>query len=224
MEDLHFHIRDGINNMYELHKFIDNGKAIGINKFCMLEHGNRISPKHFGYLDSFEAIDEMKKSISLIKKNNKDVEILSGIEIDYSNNLNFRKRTLELIEYGHFDLVIGGIHSFNFDDGSEYFNFIIDMINNYPINVIAHFKLRDNWIEYKETIEKVVLEASRHNTMIEINTSDRSLWNEEQFDFMMDILIKYNCSYTCGSDSHHSCEIGTNYDILERRLKKRGFI
>ena len=224
MEDLHIHIRDGINNKEELQRFINNGKKCGINKFCMLEHGNRISPKHFGYLDSFTSIDEMNKSIDEIKKENKDIEILSGIEIDYSPNLLFRKRTIELVEYGRFDLVIGGIHSFKFEDGRDYFNYVLDMITSYPIDVIAHIKLRENWSEYKELIEKVVDNASKKNISIEINSSDRSIWNDEQFEFMMDMMSKYNCTYTCGSDSHHSDEMGINYNITENRLKKRGLL
>ena len=224
MEDLHFHIRDGINNKEELQKFINNGKNYGINKFCMLEHGNRISPKHFGYLDSFTSIDEMNKSIDEIREDNKDVEILSGIEIDYSPDLEFRKRTIELIEYGHFDLVIGAIHSFKFEDGKEYFNYVLDMIASYPIDVIAHIKLRENWEEYKDLIENIIIEASIKNIKIEINSSDRSLWNEEQFEFMIDMILKHNASITCGSDSHHSNEMGTNYALVEKRLKKRGLL
>lgn len=224
MEDLHFHIRDGIYNEQELQKFIDNGKKNGINRFCMLEHGNRLSPKHFGYLDSFETIDKMNESISSIKKNNEDVEILSGIEIDYSNDLNFRNRTFQLINYGCFDIVIGGIHGLKVVDGTEYFECILDMINNYPINIIAHIKLRDDWKNFKHIIEKIIKSASSKNIKIEINTSDRSIWNDEQFDFMMDMILEYNCPYSCGSDAHHSSEMGTNYDVLEYRLKRRGLL
>ena len=224
MEDLHFHIRDGIGNKNELQKFIDNGKRFGIDTFCMLEHGNRVSPKHFGYLDSFSSIDKMKQSIEEIKENNKNVKILSGIEIDYSSEPKFRQRTFELIEYGRFDLVIGGIHGLKFRDTDEYFNKILDMINMYPINIIAHIKLKNDWVKYKDLIEKIVLEAGKKKIKIEINSSDRSLWSEEQFNFMIDMILKHNASYTCGSDSHHSNEIGTNYNIIERRLNKRGLL
>jgi len=224
MEDLHLHIRDGINNKKELQEFINNGKNYGINKFCMLEHGNRVSPKHFGYLNSYSAIDAFIASIDEIKEENKDIEILSGIEIDYSPDLEFRKRTFELLEYGHFDLVIGGVHSLELTNERDYFNYILDMIEFYPIDVIAHIKLRTNWAEYKDLIKFVIVKASKKNIKIEINSSDRSLWNEEQFEFMMDMILKYNVSYTCGSDSHHSNEIGTNYELIENRLKKRGLI
>ena len=41
---------------------------------------------------------------------------------------------------------------------------------------------------------------------------------------MIDMILKHNAPITCGSDSHHSNEMGTNYALVEKRLKKRGLL
>ena len=221
MEDLHIHIRDGIDDLSQLQKFIDVGRKNNIDTFCFLEHGNRISPKHVGYLDNYDSIDKMKKSINFIRNNNKDIIIYSGIEIDYSTELEFRNKTLNLLEYGKFDIVIGSIHNFKFDDEEKYFDYIIDMINNYPINIIGHIKLKENYKDYYNKIEEIIKMCHDKKIKIEINTSERSIWNEEQFNYMIDLLNKYNVSFTCGSDAHKNEDVGFNYKLLNRRLKKR---
>lgn len=208
MEDMHIHIRNGINNLEELKKFIDKGIDQKINTFLLLEHGNRISEKHIGYLNSYSKIDEFNKSIIEIQNLYKDIKIFKGIEIDYSIDLKFRKDTLDLLKYGNFDLVIGSIHSYKFDDGLDYFKYIIDMINNYPINIIGHIILRDNWEEYKEILKEIIFLCSKKNIKIEFNTSDRSKWNNEQFMFMLNEMNKYDVSYSFGSDAHCSDEVG----------------
>lgn len=218
MQDLHIHIRDGINNIYELQKFIDNAKKYDIDDLCFLEHSNRISDKHFGYLDDFNRIDEFNSTIEEIRKLNSGISIRSGIEIDYSTNLEFRQRTMDLINYGHFDIVIGSIHSYKFEDGINYFKYILDMLDNYPISIIGHIKLLDNYLDYKDIIGEVIKKAKSKNVSIELNTSDRSIWNDEQYEFMIDLINKYDVAITCGSDSHHENQIFHNYDILSKRL------
>ena len=70
----------------------------------------------------------------------KDMKTIHGTTRANFNNMivgvseGFQK-TLELIEYGHFDLVIGGIHSFKFEDGRNYFKYVLDMISSYPIDI-----------------------------------------------------------------------------------------
>ena len=222
MMNMHIHIRDGIDNIEKFQKFVDNGKANGIDYFVFLEHGNRISPNHKGYLVSHDAIDKRKKSINLIKEKNKDVEIYNGIEIDYSFDTSFRNETNNILEYGKFDFVIGGVHGYKYDDRKTYFEYIIDMIINYDIDIVAHIKLYDDWKEYEDYLEKIAIECSKKNVMIEINSSTRSIWNEEQLEYMLKLMKKYSINYTIGSDAHHLEELMENYQILKKRLLKLG--
>jgi len=218
MEDMHIHIRDGINNLEELKKFIERGISKKIKKFLLVEHGNRISEKHIGYLTSNKQIDDFKDSITKIQNIYKDIKILKGIEIDYSIEPSFRKDTLNILKYGDFDLVIGSIHSYQFTDGLDYFKYIIDMINNYPIDIIGHIILRDNWEEYKDILKKIIILCSKKNIKIEINTSDRSRWNNEQLSFMLNEMNKYGVMYSFGSDAHSSEEVGYRIEETYERV------
>lgn len=218
MEDMHIHIRDGIDNIDELKKFIDIGLSKKIKTFLLLEHGNRISEKHIGYLNSNNHIDKFNNAVSQIRKVCGDIKIYKGIEIDYSVDLNFRKQTLDLLRYGNFDLVIGSIHSYQFKDRRDYFKYIIDMINNYPINIIGHIILKENWEEYKEILKEIIKLCSKNSVKIEINTSERSRWNDQQLSFMLTEMLKSNVSYLFGSDAHSSDEVGNGIEEFYEKV------
>ena len=116
--------------------------------------------------------------------------------------------------------MIGSIHSIKFTDGLDYFNSIIDMINNYPISIIGHLKLRENWKDYKEVIEKIILLCKKKNIAVEINTSHRSLWDEEQFAYIFSLINQNDVKYTIGSDAHNINQIGDNYSLVKGRIRK----
>ena len=220
MMDLHIHIRDIINGVSSFDEYILAEIENGVNEVCFLEHGDRISEKHHGYLVDDESASVLKNVVESAKAKYPKLDIYNGIELDYSMDIDFRNRTLEYLKKNNFDIVIGSIHCYKFNDGKDYFNSIIDMINNYPIDIIGHIKLRENWREYVNIIEEIIRLCSEKNIKIEINTSDRSLWNEEQFDFMLSLMKQYNVNYTIGSDAHHLDEIGKNYKLVMNRLDR----
>ena len=53
--------------------------------------------------------------------------------------------------------------------------------------------------------------------MFDINTSDRSRWNIQQLEYMLNLFKKYGTRYTVGSDAHNIDEIG--YHIKEEYIK-----
>ena len=57
--------------------------------------------------------------------------------------------------------------------------------------------------------------------MMEINTSDRSIWNIEQLNYMLDLFKKYDIKYTIGSDAHKVEELGVNYDLMYSYLDNK---
>ena len=166
----------------------------------------------------------MKESINKIKMLNKDVVIYNGIEIDYSFDKKVRKETKNIINYGKFDYVIGGVHGYKYDKREVYFEYILDMIKNYSINIVAHIKLYDDWKKYINYLEKIVVECEKRNVMIEINTSARSIWTEDQLEYMLTLMKKHSVKYTIGSDAHHLETLTENYDIIRERLLKLGEI
>lgn len=220
--DMHIHIRNILNDSSSIDDYILRLREYNCNNVCFLEHGERISKKHSGYLVDVLTAKKLKEIVKNANKTYKDIKILSGIEIDYSSDNDFRDRTIKYLSRNNFDVVIGSVHSLKVNDASEYFYAVWDLINNYPINVLGHLKLRENWNDYVALIEKIVILCKEHNVAIEINSSERSLWNEEQFFYMLSLIDKYNVSYTIGSDSHSLEDIGVNYDILQKRLANRG--
>ena len=130
MMDLHIHIRDIINKINSFDEYINEECKNGVDKICFLEHGDRISEKHHGYLVDDESANVLKKIVENAKSKYPNLDIYNGIELDYSMDTDFRNRTLDYLEKNNFDIVIGSIHCYKFNDGKDYFNSIIDMVNN----------------------------------------------------------------------------------------------
>ena len=220
MVDMHIHARDILEGKNSINDFIEKEKKFGVDTIVFLEHGMRISEKHNGILIDDDSYDNLKKTVEIARQKFPQLYIYSGIEIDYSYDNEFREKNLNYLSHHNFDFVIGSIHSIKFKGGLDYFNSIIDMINNYPISIIGHLKLRENWKDYRESIKKIVLLCKEKNVAIEINTSNRSLWDEEQFAYMFSLIDENNVKYTIGSDAHNINQIGENYSLIKKRLRK----
>lgn len=220
MKDMHIHVRKGIEDVEILQQYVIKCINCNLTEVLLLDHGNRISPKHQAVLYNDDVIIKFKKNIDKVRREYPNIKINYGIEIDFSYDNDFRKETLNLIQIGNFDYVIGAIHSIQFTDGLDYFKAILNMIENYPIDIIGHIKLRDDWEKYKVILEEIVSKSSQKKIMIEINTSDRSIWNLEQLQFMLDLFKKYNNEFTIGSDAHSIDEIGYKLEKTHKLLRK----
>lgn len=220
MLDMHVHVRDILEGKNSVSDFIEKEKKFKVDKIVFLEHGMRISEKHHGLLIDDVNYIKLKRIVEIARQEYPELYIYSGIEIDYSYDNEFREKTLNYLKLHNFDYVIGSIHSIKFTDGLDYFNSIIDMINNYPISIIGHLKLRENWKDYKEVIEKIILLCKKKNIAVEINTSHRSLWDEEQFAYIFSLINQNDVKYTVGSDAHNINQIGDNYSLVKGRIRK----
>ena len=220
MLDMHVHVRDILEGKNSVNDFIEKEKKFEVDTIVFLEHGMRISEKHHGLLIDDINYIKLKRTVDIARQEYPELNIYSGIEIDYSYDNEFREKTLKYLKLHNFDYVIGSIHSIKFTDGLDYFNSIIDMINNYSISIIGHLKLRENWKDYKEVIEKIILLCKKQSIAVEINTSDRSLWDEEQFAYMFSLINQNDVKYTVGSDAHNINQIGDNYSLVKKRIRK----
>ena len=218
ISDMHIHIRDGYQDLNILRLYANKAIERGIAKVVFLEHGNRLSNKHSSILSTRHNIDVYKNTLN--KYHDSRLTVLSGIEIDYSDDLNFRKKTLELLDYGSFDWIIGSIHSIKFDNKCDYYYAIIDLINNYKINCIGHIKLDDDYMDYQDILDKIVKKAHDKNICIEINTSDRSRWSEEQLVYMLELMQKYNTKFIIGSDAHNYNEVGYLVEKTDKKIRE----
>lgn len=87
MEDMHIHLKDAIYDQLLFNKYVSKCIDMNLSKVVFLDHGNRISPKHKAVLNTKEAIDSFSSLINEYRNNNLNkLEIIKGIEIDYSND------------------------------------------------------------------------------------------------------------------------------------------
>lgn len=220
MEDMHIHLKKGINNYEIMKEYVKRCIELGRTKVLFLDHGNRISPKHTPVLNNEKVIDEFLLLIKRLKEEFNTIEIYSGIEVDYSNKEEFINNELKLMNK-EFDYILGSVHGIKSLTEEEYYKSNIDLIDIYPINILCHLRLYDDYLNYSDLIEEVVKKCGEKNIRIEINTSERAIWSFEQFIYMMNLLRKYDVKYTIGSDAHAIEEIGTNYDKLNDYFKNR---
>lgn len=222
MEDMHIHLRKAIFDQNLFDKYIQKCIEKKLDRVVFLDHANRISAKHNPVLSTKDTIDEFNKKILAFKNSNfsKTLKVIRGIEIDYSKNVDFRNETFKILNYGNFEWIVGAIHSMKFEDLGQYLKAIIDMLNNYTINVIAHLKMNDDYHKYDELFIEIFRICHIKNVSIEINTSDRSRWNDEQLYYMLNLMKEYKVKYVISSDSHRLEEIGYMVEDTIKKVKE----
>lgn len=220
MHDMHIHVREGIWDINILESYVLKSIELGINEVLLLEHGRRISTKHHSYLNDYNTVLTFINNIEILRKKYQEVKILFGIEIDYSYDPDFTKETIKFLSEAKFDVVIGSIHSIKISEFKDYLNYIIKMITNYPINIVGHIKLLDNWREFETYLVDIIKICSRRGLTIEVNTSSRSLWTDEQLEFMISNIKKYNGNFTLGSDAHVIQEIGGKINETSMKIER----
>ena len=217
MTDMHIHIKNGIYVQKIFDDYVKKCIDMDLKKVVFLDHGNRVSTKHREVLSSKESILAFDQMINKFRRESSNLTILKGIEIDYSNDINFRRKTLEILNLGKFEWVVGAIHSLKFNNTSDYLNAVIDMINNYKIHCVAHIKLEEDYHLYMDLLKYICKLCSSKNIFIEINTSDRSIWTDEQMIDMINLFDEFNVQTCFSSDAHCVDEIG--YKIKETKRK-----
>lgn len=220
MEDMHIHLKKGVNDYEIMKEYINRCIELGLKKVIFLDHGNRATPNHKSVLNNDEVISKFLELVELARSEYKNINIYTGIEVDYSKDEEFRRNEEKLMN-NNFDYILGSVHGIKLLTEEEYYKNNIDLIDSYKIDILCHLRLYDNYLEYDYLIEEIVKKCSEKNIKIEINTSDRSLWSLEQFEYMMNLLRKYKVDYVVGSDSHNVDELGTNYNLINSYFKNR---
>ena len=108
----------------------------------------------------------------------------------------------------------------SFDDYENYLEAIIDMLNNYDINVIAHIKKTNQYNIYDNLFGQILDICKKKKVLIEINTSDRSRWDDDQLYYMLKIMKSHNVKYVFSSDAHKVEDIGYMIKETEEKVKK----
>ena len=215
MKDFHIHLKKGIHDYDVMKEYIDRCIELGIDEVVFLDHGNRVSSKHHPVLTDQKIIQEFFKMVRRARREYKNITIHTGIEVDYFPDRKRQKQEIDLMNSG-FDYILASVHGvkeLNLDENG-YYQAILDVVKKYPLQILAHLKLYDDYLEHDDMIRKILMECGKKNVMIEINTSDRSIWSLEQFQYMFHLFQEYHISYTVGSDAHAIEEIGMNYSLV----------
>ena len=222
MKDFHIHLKKGVTDYDVMKQYIDRCIELGIDEVIFLDHGNRTSPNHKPVLNNKKIIKEFLKLIDRARSEYKNITIHSGIETDYFPDKEKQDNEIGLMNSG-FDYVVSSVHGvkyLNLDD-TGYYKAMLDTVKKYPLNILAHLKLYDDYKEHDKIINQILKECKKKNVMMEINTSDRSIWNIEQLNYMLDLFKKYDIKYTIGSDAHKVGELGVNYDLMYSYLDNK---
>ena len=73
---------------------------------------------------------------------------------------------------------------------------------------------------YDDLFKEILDICNKKNVLIEINTSDRSRWDDDQLYYMLEIMKKYNVNYVYSSDAHKFEEIGHMIKETEKMVKR----
>lgn len=220
MEDMHIHVRDAVDDYSKLKLYIKHCIDLGLKKVLFVEHGPRISKNHLSRLDTTDKILKFKANIERAKKEYPNLQISCGIELDFSYDKEFNENNNKLTDIG-FDYVISAIHHYRFTNGRDYLKAIIQMIDTCRFDIIGHMLLKYDWKNCLELIDIVLAKAKEKEIIIEINTSDRSRWEDDALKYMLRKMNEYGITYTISSDAHSVEEVG--YMIAETTKKVEEF-
>lgn len=220
MEDMHIHLKTGVTDINIMRDYVEKCRKSNIDKVLFLDHGNRVSNKHTPVLNDLEIVKQFLNNIQIVRKEYPKIEINAGIESDFFYNKEFAEKEINLIKNSNFDMVIGSVHGMSNADYKEYLQANIDMLETYPINILGHLKLRKDYEKYKVMIEKIVKKATEKNVKFDINTSDRSRWNLQQLEYMLELFAKYGTEYNLGSDAHSIVEIAYQIEDMNVKIQK----
>jgi len=197
--ELHLHTRysDGACTIEEM---VEAAIAQGYEYIAVTDHSESL---RIASGLTVEDLEEQAKEIAEVQKKYPDFKILSGIEVDIlsDNNLDFSDEVLEKL-----DLVIGSIHSGFTQSEAEINERIITAMENPNVDIIAHprGRLLGKREAYPVDMDKIIKEAARTGTALEINASPSRLDLDDHYAKKAkeaDVKISIN------TDAHHTREL-----------------
>ncbi len=199
--DLHIHSNfvlepshgPGINSIEEI---LEQAKKLGYSYVGIADHPPAMSTH--SPTEMAKLIEKRTKYIQNMKKDNKSVHVLNGLEIDIlgDGSLSVPDEVLETLDY-----CIAGIHSGHRGDGSTLTNRIIKALENPQVDIISHptGRLIDKRPSFDADWDKIFETAAKFNKVLEINGSPERL---DLRDDLVRSAIKYGVMLIIGSDAH----------------------
>ncbi|MGM0409791.1 MAG: histidinol-phosphatase [Bacillota bacterium] len=202
--------------------------------------------KEIGFSDHNEFIEDFNWDNLHYIKNNSDIDIRLGIEIDYKKSE--EEKIMKLVSKYNFDYVIGSVHKINdwpidHPDYKEeyknwdlealykkYFEIIIKMVESNLFDIIGHIdliKIFNNKIDinkYENQFNKLLKKIKEHDIVVEINTNGLNKEVNEIYPSynLLKIIVNNDIPVTFGSDAHRPQRVGENIELVYNNLKKLG--
>jgi histidinol-phosphatase (PHP family) len=224
-------------------EYIESAKAAGIREIGFSEHLNLVVQNQEWCLDP-ERVPEYISHIKSIAKKEKNIEIRTGLEVDY-----FPGREKEIFDFTDplkLDYIIGSVHYMRdttVDSGpgfyedrdvdaifNSYFELVGQAVASGLFDIIAHCDLVRIY-NYKPSVNpeplyrKLAKLMSRHDVAFEINTNGR---NRPLGDFYPDrrflkLFREENVPVCVNSDSHLPSRVGQHFGEAYLLLKEVGY-
>jgi len=245
--DHHVHTQFSPDSKAKMEGLIDRAKTLGLKGVMFTDHVDFDSPEiPFREITDYHKYGEI---IAELQEKNKDIEILTGVEIGYQSHLPERLRSF-LASYP-FDFVICSLHSYDgldFYSGDffigkeqheaydEYFQIVKKSVENYhDFDVYGHLdhiyrcgnypKKVLHYADYKEVIDEILKILIQNGKGIELNTS--GLRRGLAMFPGIDILRRYKNLggeiITIGSDAHRNQDLHANFQDAVDLLRDLGF-
>lgn len=214
IEDIHIHPRPDCFSIDVLCHYVDLCIELGINKVGFVEHGRRILKNHQGVLNNKNDILSFAQIIETIKNKKKyqTLEIKCGIEIDYSTDSLFVEDMLrECAKVRGLDYIIGSVHGFSKKPYGEYINAVLNLISNYKIDVLGHFLLSEDIVNYWDEIKHMLDILHSKQIALELNKAERYDCKNPNLkkSFLHKVLLR-DVMLVFGSDAHSYSELMKN--------------
>lgn len=198
--DLHVHTISSGHAYSTIKENIEEAKRKGLKYLGISDHSDAMpggaSKLHF-------------LNLRVLKDYIEGIRILKGAEVnilDYNGKIDLSDRVLEGLDY-----VIASVHLPCIKVGTkeENTNALVKAMENPYIKIIGHPD--DSRIPID--IEKVVLDAKRTNTLLEVNNSSLKANGHrkgarENLHIMLNLCKKHNVMVVLGTDSHIYYEVG----------------
>ena len=217
IEDYHIHPRPDYADLDTLNKYISVLNKFGISRIGFVEHGIRKNTKHKSILFNKSTISNFADVIHGVVPC-ENMKIYAGIEVDYIGHTSEYLQYLNMINDSELDYIIGSVHG-HYDNYMDYLNDTIDMLKHYPIDVLGHFKINEQYIKCCEMDQIFELLAEK-KVIYEENLAPRYMSSDICKKYIENMITKYGIRKSIGSDAHCLGDLQLIYsDILCTRQK-----
>lgn len=196
--DTHCHTIASGHAFSTIAEIVDVAKEKGLELIAITEHGPDMpGAPHFYYFGNLKVVPPEIKG----------VKILKGIEaniIDYNGGLDLSTKRLK-----NLDIVLASLHEICLEPGSteENTQAVIGAMNNPYVDIIAH----PGNPQYSLDYDRIVQEAARTKTLIEINNSSFVSSRRGSYENCLTIVKKckeLGVLISLGSDTHYAEDVG----------------